>query len=180
MKTDTTTIKCKALFSDDGKHRLLLRREWDKNKNSAMIIMINPNSADTLNMDLTTMLVINNLSKLAFGSVNIANLYSRITDKLSLRFNSDEDLLDSNNDSIIAKYAEQSDAVIIAWGSVGSNSQRVRDRQAELLEVLQPFADKLYKIGDNGYHPLTPTIRNNWDLVTYEMEDKNNAENNES
>lgn len=180
MKTDTTTIKCKALFSDDGKHRLLLRREWDKNKKSAMIIMINPNSADILSMDLTTMLVINNLSKLGFGSVNIANLYSQITDKISLRFNSDEDLLDSNNDSIIAKYAEQSDAVIIAWGSVGSNSQRVRDRQAELLEVLQPFADKLYKIGDSGYHPLTPSIRTKWELVPFELEVGNNDENNES
>ena len=59
MKTMATQIKSKALFSDDGEHRLLLRREWDKSKKSAMIIMINPNTADTLNMDLTTMLTSN-------------------------------------------------------------------------------------------------------------------------
>ena len=51
MKTQTTQIKSKALFSDDGLHRLLLRKEWDKNKKTAMIITINPNTADTLNMD---------------------------------------------------------------------------------------------------------------------------------
>ena len=61
MKTETTVMKSKALFSDDGEHRLLLRREWDKNSKCAMIIMINPNTADTLCMDMTTMLVLNNL-----------------------------------------------------------------------------------------------------------------------
>ena len=101
MLTETTTIKSKAIFSDDKKHRVLLRKEWNRDKKSAMIIMINPNKADTLNHDLTTMLVINNLNKLDFGSVNIVNLYSRITEKLYLRFNSDEDLIHSDTDKII-------------------------------------------------------------------------------
>ncbi len=90
-----------------------------KRRKSAMIIMINPNTADTLNIDLTTMLTINNLSRLGFGSTNIVNLYSQISPKLSLRFNSDDDLIDSKNDKIIEQYAAMSDAIIIAWGSVG-------------------------------------------------------------
>ena len=101
MKTETTVMKSKALFSDNGEHRLLLRREWDKNGKAAMIIMINPNTADTLCMDMTTMLVLNNLHKLGFGSVNIVNLYSRILPKLSLRFNSYDDLIAKECDEII-------------------------------------------------------------------------------
>ena len=31
-------MKSKALFSDDGEHRLLLHREWDKNGKCAMIM----------------------------------------------------------------------------------------------------------------------------------------------
>ncbi|MBR7083729.1 MAG: DUF1643 domain-containing protein [Oscillospiraceae bacterium] len=170
MKTETTQIKSKALFSDDGLHRLLLRKEWDKNKKTAMIITINPNTADMLNMDLTTMLVINNLNKLGFGSVNIVNLYSKIMPKLSLRFNSDDDLIDSETDTIIEQYATMSNAIIIAWGSVGNNSQRVRDRQTELLEMLSKHENKLYQIGENGYHPLTPAVRNEWELEPYNME----------
>ena len=170
MKTETTQIKSKALFSDDGLHRLLLRKEWDKNKKTSMIITINPNTADTLNMDLTTMLVINNLNKLGFGSVNIVNLYSKIMPKLSLRFNSDDDLIDSETDTIIEQYAAMSNAIIIAWGSVGNNSQRVRDRQTELLEMLSKHENKLYQIGENGYHPLTPAVRNEWELEPYNME----------
>ncbi len=157
MKEETKVIKSKALFSDDGEHCLLLRKEWDKNKKTAMIIMINPNTADTLNYGLTTMFVINNLNKLGFKSVNIVNLYSRIMKKLSLRFNSDEDLLESDTDKIIEQYASMSDAIIIAWGCVGNNSQRVRERQSELLE---PYANKLYKIGEESFHPLTPAVRN--------------------
>ena len=159
------------MFSDDGQHRLLLRKEWDKNKKTAMIIMINPNTADTLNCDLTTMLVINNLNELGFGCVNIVNLYSRIMSKLSLRFNSDDDLIDAETDSIIEQYASMSDAIIIAWGCVGNNSQRVRERQSELLELLKNHANKLYKIGEKGFHPLTPAVRNSWELEPYEMEE---------
>ena len=161
------------MFSDDGQHRLLLRKEWDKNKKTAMIIMINPNTADTLNCDLTTMLVINNLNELGFGCVNIVNLYSKIMLKLSLRFNSDDDLIDKESDTIIEQYSAMSDAVIIAWGSIGNNSQRVRERQKDILELLEPYANKLYQIGEKGYHPLTPAIRTGWTLEPYNFKEEN-------
>ena len=58
MLEETTIIKSKAIFSDDKEHRLLLRKEWDSEKPTAMVIMINPNTADTVNFDMTTMLVL--------------------------------------------------------------------------------------------------------------------------
>lgn len=119
---ETTIIKSKAIFSDDKEHRLLLQKEWNSKKPSAMVIMINPNTADTVNFDMTTMLVINNLHKLGFGSVNIVNLYSRIMEKLCLRFNGDDELIDNEADEIIQQYAEMSDAIIIAWGTIGKNT----------------------------------------------------------
>ncbi|MBR2913208.1 MAG: DUF1643 domain-containing protein [Oscillospiraceae bacterium] len=176
MKTEKSSIRSKAVFSDDGKHRLLLQKEWVKDKPTAMIIMINPNTADTLTMDLTTMLTINNLNALGFGSVNIVNLYSKIMDKLSLRFYSDEDLLDEENDAVIGKYADESDVIIIAWGSIGNHSQRIRDRQSELLTKLTDYTDKLYQIGEKRYHPLTPIVRSEWKLEKYERNEEN-AEN---
>ena len=53
MNVQKSNMKCEAVFSDDGKHRLSLKKEWDKSKPSAVIIMINPNSADTLSCDTT-------------------------------------------------------------------------------------------------------------------------------
>ena len=180
MKTETTIVKSKALFSDDRTHRLLLRKEWDKTKPTAMVIMINPNSADTLNYDLTTMLVINNLNQLGYGTVNIVNLYSIITTKLTLLRVSDDELLDEENDTVIQQYAEKSDIIVIAWGSIGNYSQRIRDRQDELLEALAPYAEKLYQIDEKGYHPLTPIVRSQWNLQKYDLEVNEDDEDNES
>jgi hypothetical protein len=180
MRNEKTILKSEAVFSDDRKHRLLLRKEWDKDKKSAMVIMINPNTADTFNMDMTTMLVLNNLYQFDFGSVNIVNLYTRIMPKLSLRFLSDEDLIDEEADKVLRQYAKMSDVIIIAWGSVGNNSQRVRDRQAEILAMLSAQKDRVYQIGLQGCHPLTPTVRHSWTLELYQWEEHENDENNKS
>ena len=40
MLEETMIIKSKAIFSDDKEHRLLLRKEWNSEKPSAMVIMI--------------------------------------------------------------------------------------------------------------------------------------------
>ena len=197
MLKETMIIKSKAIFSDDKEHRLLLRKEWNSEKPSAMVIMINPNTADTVNFDMTTMLVLNNVSKLGFGSVNIVNLYSRIMEKLCLRFNgdeifgymfmgkghqgrmrqkqyedwSDDELIDNEADEIIQQYAAMSDAIIIAWGTIGKNTLRVRKRQKYLLEMIKQHANKMYQIGRNACHPLTPAVRREWTLGPYEMEE---------
>ena len=167
MLEETTIIKSKAIFSDDKEHRLLLRKEWDSEKQTAMVIMINPNTADTVNFDMTTMLVLNNVSKLGFGSVNIVNLYSRIMEKLDLRFNGDDELIDDDSDAVIEQYAAMSDAIIIAWGTIGKNTLRVRERQKYLLELI----NQQYQIVRNACHPLTPAVRREWVLEPYEMEE---------
>ena len=166
MLEETTIIKSKAIFSDDKEHRLLLRKEWDSEKPTAMVIMINPNTAD-----MTTMLVLNNVSKLGFGSVNIVNLYSRIMEKLDLRFNGDDELIDDEADDVIEQYAAMSDAIIIAWGTIGKNTLRVRERQKYLLELIKQHANRMYQIGRNACHPLTPAVRREWVLEPYEMEE---------
>ena len=168
MLEETTTIRSKAIFSDDKEHRLLLRKEWDSEKPSAMVIMINPNTADTVNFDMTTMLVLNNVSRLGFGSVN---LYSRIMEKLNLRFNGDDELIDDDSDAVIEQYAAMSDAIIIAWGTIGKNTLRVRERQKYLLELIKQHAGKMYQIGKNACRPLTPAVRREWVLEPYEMEE---------
>lgn len=168
MKTEKSTIKTEALFSQDRTHRLLLRKEWDNTKPVASVIMINPHSADTFSTDSTTMYTLNNLYSLGYGAANLLNLYTRICDRLMLRFNSDEDLLDPQNDEIILKCAAESDEIIIAWGSAGHNSQRVRDRQAELLDLLKTYSLKIITDGgDTAYHPLSPAVRDRWILKDY-------------
>ena len=67
-----------------------------------------------------------------------------------------------------------SDAIIIAWGTVGNNTMRVRERQKYVLDLMKPYANKMYQIGKNACHPLTPSVRSEWTLEPFEMEEIEN------
>jgi hypothetical protein len=173
LSTQKSTIKTEAYFSEDEKHRYLLRKEWNKTKKKAMVIMINPSSADKLLIDHTTMYVINNLSKLDFGSVDIVNIFSKIDVRISLKESMDE-LVGKENDNYIEKAAARADYIIIAWGKVGENSQKIKNRQEEIFNILSKNEKSLYTIADakgrRGFHPLAPQVRNSWKLEKISME----------
>ena len=57
------------------KNKYVVRKEWDKNKRKALVLMKNAGFADEIVQDQTTMYVINNLVKLDYGSVIIMNLF---------------------------------------------------------------------------------------------------------
>ena len=168
MITEKETIKCEAIFNDEHTHRFLWRRMWDKDKPMATVVMLNPCHADNIITDTTTALVVNNVARLEkYGGVNIVNLYSLLTNKLNFRWNSDEDLNDPENDTYIKKAAEESEAVILAWGKGADSNQRITERAVVVINLLNHLEDKLYIISDGlrkGLHPLTPTIRNGWTL----------------
>lgn len=168
MITEKDTIKCEAIFNDEHTHRFLWRRVWNKDKPMATVVMLNPCHADNIITDTTTALVVNNVARLEkYGGVNIVNLYSLLTNKLNFRWNSDEDLNDPENDNYIKKAAEESEAVILAWGKGADSNQRITERAVDVINLLNHLEDKLYIISDGlrkGLHPLTPTIRNGWTL----------------
>lgn len=78
-----------------------------------------------------------------------------------------EELTDAENDEFILESAKKSDIVIIAWGKGAENSKRVTERQTHLVQLLNSFKDKLHQIGEIGYHPLCPQVRNEWNLVKF-------------
>ena len=171
MPTDKAVVKTEAVFSEDRKHRYLLRKEWDTKKPKATIIMTNPSTADMLTMDYTTLYIMNNIVKLDFGAIDIVNLVSKMTTKLDVK--NDFDLQpDTENIDTIFKSAEKSDKVILAWGKLGENNKKIRDAQDSLLERLKRFNEKLCVIanekGESGFHPLAPQIRFSWVLKKYE------------
>lgn len=163
---EKSIIKTEAYFSEDKKHRYLLRKEWDKNKKKAVVIMINPSTAQEIVTDHTTMFVINNLSKLDYGSVDIVNMFSKVGTKLRLGVEMKE-LVGDETDEFISKSVEKADLVVIAWGKGADNSKRITERQEQLKQLLEPFKEKLHQIGEIGFHPLCPQVRQSWILVKF-------------
>lgn len=171
--TEKDTIRCECVFSEDHSHRFYWRRMWDKDKPLAAVVMLNPCAADNLVMDTTTYLVVNNVAKLEkFGGVIIVNLFSLLTAKLNFRWNSDEDLNAPENDSYINKAALEAEIIVLAWGRGQDNNQRIADRVADVLKLLEKHKAKLRIISDgkrSGIHPLTPSVRSEWRLEPFAM-----------
>ncbi|MCL2578706.1 MAG: DUF1643 domain-containing protein [Oscillospiraceae bacterium] len=171
MRIEKGTMKTEVIFSDDKKNRYLLRREWDNKKPKATIIMTNPSTADLFSVDYTTLYILNNLLKLDFGGVDIVNLVSICTTKLSVKELTGK--LEEENIQQIVKSAEAADKVIIAWGKGGENSQKLGQMQLALHEHLRPYEKKLCLIADGmgraGFHPLAPQIRFVWHLRPFEI-----------
>ena len=108
MQIEKDTMKCEAVFNDERTHRYLWKRVWNKDKPLAAVIMLNPCLSDTIMMDTTTAVVVNNIARLEqFGGVMIVNLYSHLA-----------------NDDAIVKAAEECSEVILAWGKGTETNKR--------------------------------------------------------
>lgn len=171
MVVEKDTIKCEAIFNDERTHRFLWKRVWDKDKPVMSVIMLNPNQSDNIITDTTTALVVNNVARLGeYGGVEILNLYSKLTGKLSFK-ESDDVLNDKENDAHILKSVELSSKTILAWGKAADSNLRIEARAIEVLNLIEKYGDKLYTISDgirSGLHPLTPSIRGEWILEKFE------------
>lgn len=180
MLIEKDTIKCEAVFNDDRSHRFLWKRVWNKDKPLVTVIMLNPCLSDNIITDTTTTLVTNNIARMErYGGVIVVNLYSLLTNKLNFRWNSDADLSEPENDSYILKAANESEAVILAWGKAADTNLRIADRAEQVLKLLEPCAEKMFLISDgerSGLHPLTPALRSAWQLEAFSLADWRTAQ----
>ncbi len=172
-KTTEITIKVKALYNDENTHRYSLLKTWDNKKTKALVIMKNPSVSEIIETDLTTMLVINNLAKLDYGSVTICNLMSNIN-PTQIANTSQKEYIENIKE--IVKQAKSVDYIIIAWGSCGIGNEKISKMQNELIESLTIYKDKLMYLANPKeplriVHPLFPAVRSNWLLRPYDIKE---------
>ena len=109
-------IERDAIISDCGRYRYLLRRAWDHTKPRALLIMLNPSTADASIDDATIRSCIRLCKAMEYGSFEVVNLYGlRATNPAEL---------DQSNDPIGPLTADvyeaairRCDIVICAWGA---------------------------------------------------------------
>lgn len=164
-KTETSTMQTTVVYNDDKTHRYLLRKEWNDELPEAMVLMLSSSVADTVSVDRTTMLVLENLERLHYGKVSIVNLFSAISGKRT------EDELDDENLAYISEAAERAESIIYAVGTGGDGNKAVLKQQRDVLNLLIPWKDKMKCIADaNGkkfYHPLCPAVHH-WRLERFD------------
>lgn len=170
MPIEVATIKCKSIFSDNSQHRYQMSKTWDKNLPQANIITIAPSECYNVACDLTTNIITNNLYLLGFGGFTITNLISKIGVDTKRTTNT-KDLWNADTDKYILSCAQESDKIIVAWGSFAQTRKQFSEREKQVLELLKPYQDKIFQITDGAdrqfLHPLTPSVRNSFVLELY-------------
>lgn len=164
MKTVATELRTEAVYSDDGVKRYLLRKTWDDDLPKLAVMMLCAGSAGTVELDTTTQLVLNNASRLGYGSVAIANLFATLND-FSLKQSGSEDV---ENLDVIVQEATAAEKIVFAPGTGKAKNKLFIEVQGQTLLALQPFEDKLYCLcdkqgGSRLQHPLSPRVRE-WHL----------------
>lgn len=171
MNIIETTLTTQAVFSDDNTKRYLLKKTWDTSLPKLTIIMVAPSIASGIELDSTTSLVLNNASRLGFGSVSIVNLFATLGD-FTL---SEAEGEDPNNLDAILEAAKTGDIVIYAPG-VGKNKlQAFQERARQVLKALRPYEKKLKCLtsasGRSKYlHPLCPSVRT-WNIAELHIDE---------
>ena len=122
--------------------------------------MSSASSVSGVELDYSSMLVLNNAPRLHFGSVDILNV-SAVLDDYSLR---DADIEDTKNLDVIAKSAENADVIVYAAGVGKAKNKVFQDLQKSVVEKLRPYEDKLNCLcNESGdarlQHPLSPAVR---------------------
>lgn len=171
MNTITTTLTTEAVFSDDGVKRYLLRKVWEADKPSLAIIMLAPSNASGIELDTTTLLVLNNASRLGYGSVAILNLFATLDD-FSL---SQAEPEDKENVEVIVESVKAADTIVYAAGVGKARNKAFQLRQEQILTALYPFESKLNCLcSEDGnarlQHPLSPAVRT-WYLSPLEIKE---------
>jgi len=142
-------LKADAKLSDCRNYRFALWRTWDDSKPFAMIIGLNPSTADEVNDDPTLTRCINFAKSWGYGGVCMTNLFAyRATDPKDMK--AQRDPIGVENDMWLTKLANDAGIVVAAWGNDGSYLNR-SNMVVEMLPNLHYL--KMNKSGEPA-HPL--------------------------
>ncbi len=114
-----------AVISDCGKYRYLLRRTWDHKKPRALLVMLNPSTADAHTDDATIRSCVRLLAGLGYGSMEVVNVFAlRATHPEELT--KAEDPIGPENADVLCAAIDRCDVVIFAWGAHPMAEERGR------------------------------------------------------
>ncbi len=161
MKTLKSTMRTEVLMNDDNSHKYVIRKDWSiKGKEKVMtVIMIQFSNSDIIQLDMTTLYVINNAHQLGYNVVNIVNIFSGIEKEYDT---------DKTNDEHILKTIKESEIVVWGVGNAGKYNKVIQARVDEVIKLIEKHQEKIYVLTDGKTniprHPLSPHVRLEWHL----------------
>lgn len=142
-----------ARFSDCGKYRYSLWRQWSDGDGTCCFIMLNPSTADDVRNDPTVERCERRARMWGYSRLVVVNLFAfRATDPRDMKAAIDP--VGPYNHETILREAMAARLVVCAWGRDGC----FRNRDADVLSILRRYDVPLtaLKVSKDGrpYHPL--------------------------
>lgn len=109
---EEVTMKTKVVYDDAKANRYLLVKEWDESKPRIAVISLLTGTSDAIIQAVTTACIINCVSRLGYGSVEITNLFSRVDTQIETGMDSGV-YTDEENDRHIAESAGRATIVVL-------------------------------------------------------------------
>jgi hypothetical protein len=142
-----------AEFSPCRKWRYLLWRRWDQARPVANFLMLNPSTADEVQLDPTCSRARNYAEKWGYGGLIVTNVFGwRATDPNAMK--AVKDPVGPGNDAAIVRAAKDAAIVVCAWGNHGA----FLNRSSDVKSLLNKSKIRLHslRVNANGEpaHPL--------------------------
>ena len=142
-----------AEFSRCRRWRYLLWRRWDARRPAANFLMLNPSTADAVQLDPSCTRARNFAKAWGYGGLLVTNLFGwRATDPEQMK--AAKDPVGRGNDAAILRAAQESALVVCAWGNHGA----FMERGVRVLKFLKDGNVKLnyLRLNSSGHpaHPL--------------------------
>ena len=145
--------KSGAAFSRCRRWRYLLWRRWDASRPLANFLMLNPSTADEVQLDPSCTRARNYAERWGYGGLLVTNLFGwRATDPQDMK--AAPDPVGRGNDAAILCAAREAALVVCAWGNHGAHEGRA----GAVEGLLRSSGVKLHCLRRNGSgqpaHPL--------------------------
>jgi hypothetical protein len=141
-----------AEFSRCRRWRYLLWRRWDVRKPVANFLMLNPSTADEVQLDPSCTRARNYAEQWGYGALVVTNVFGwRATDPA--RMKAVRDPVGAGNDAAILRAAREAALVVCAWGNHGAHLERA----TAVVRLLREARIPLHYLRLNGAgHPAHP------------------------
>lgn len=167
IKESFTNVEIIILESDDREERFIYKKIWDHESPLVSVLTLYPTDINSVELDLTSMLIQNNVSKLGYGGYIILNLFSeKRTGKREYNYKSN-----NLNNSCIIQSVKESEYLVLAYGCTVNKNKFITKRIKELLDLInkEDLTKKIRTLTDDnkiqGFHPLSSKVRKKWILM---------------
>jgi hypothetical protein len=142
-----------AAFSGCRRWRYTLWRRWDGARPTVNFVMLNPSTADEVDLDPSCARAQGYAMRWGYGALIVTNVFAwRATDPRAMKAAADP--VGRDNDLAIAAAAREAALVVCAWG----NHALHLGRAAQVLELLRAAGKPLHALkvnaGGQPAHPL--------------------------